>query len=74
MPGLIDLIDDDPTGIDAIAAYLDGLDPQPRWDEVGGLDRDHQRTLYEKAAHAPPMLYHHCRRTRPSATAHSASS
>ena len=55
MPGLLDLIDDDPTGIDAIAAYLDGLDPAQRWDEVGRLDRDHQRTLYEKAAHSPPI-------------------
>jgi len=55
MPGLLDLIDDDPTGIDAIAAYLDGLDPAQRWEEVGRLDRDHQRTLYEKAAHAPPI-------------------
>jgi len=55
MPGLLDLIDDDLTAIDAIAAYLDGLDPAQRWEEVGRLDRDHQRTLYEKAAHAPPI-------------------
>jgi hypothetical protein len=55
MPGLLDLIDDDHTGIDAIAAYLDGLDPARRWEEVGRLDRDHQRTLYEKSAHAPPI-------------------
>jgi hypothetical protein len=52
MAGLIDLIDDDHTGIDAIGAYLDGLDAKPRWLEVKQLDRDHQRTLYEKAAHA----------------------
>src|SRR5215468_1074946 len=55
MPGLLDLLDDDHTGIAAIAAYLDGLDPPQRWQEVGRLDRDHQRTLYEKAAHAPPI-------------------
>lgn len=55
IPGLLDRIDDAPTGIAAIAAYLDGLDPRRRWDEVGRLDRDHQRTLYEKAAHAPPI-------------------
>lgn len=55
MAGLIDLIDDDRTGIDAIAAYLDGLPAEPRWVEVKGLDRDHQRILYEKAAHAPAI-------------------
>jgi len=55
MAGLIDLIDDDHTGIDAIGAYLDGLDAKPRWLEVKQLDRDHQRTLYEKAAHAPAI-------------------
>jgi hypothetical protein len=55
MPGLIDLIDDDPTGIDPIARYLDGLDPEARWQEVKQLDRDHQRILYEKAAHAQPI-------------------
>ena len=52
MAGLIDLIDDEHTGIDAIGVYLDGLDAKPRWLEVKQLDRDHQRTLYEKAAHA----------------------
>jgi len=55
MAGLIDLIDDDHTRIDAIGAYLDGLDAKPRWLEVKQLDRDHQRTLYEKAAHAPAI-------------------
>jgi len=55
MPGLIDLIDDDRAGIDAIGAYLDGLAPGPRWLEVSQLDRAHQRTLYEKAAHARPI-------------------
>ncbi|HEY6172927.1 MAG TPA: hypothetical protein VIX73_00735 [Kofleriaceae bacterium] len=55
MAGLIDLIDDEHTGIDAIGGYLDGLDAKPRWLEVKQLDRDHQRTLYEKAAHAPAI-------------------
>jgi hypothetical protein len=55
MAGLIDLIDDDRTGIDAIAAYLDGLEAEPRWLEVKTLDRDRQRILYEKAAHAPAI-------------------
>jgi len=55
MAGLIELIDDEHTGIDAIGAYLDGLDAKPRWLEVKQLDRDHQRTLYEKAAHAPAI-------------------
>jgi hypothetical protein len=55
MPGLTDLIDDDRSGIDAIGAYLDGLDARPRWLEVKQLDRAHQRALYEKAAHAQPI-------------------
>lgn len=55
MTGLIDRIDDDRAGIDAIGAYLDGLEVKPRWLEVSRLDRAHQRTLYEKAAHAPPI-------------------
>lgn len=55
MTGLIDLIDDDRAGIDAIGAHLDGMGPEPRWREVRRLDRAHQRTLYEKAAHARPI-------------------
>lgn len=55
MSGLIDLIDDDRAGIDAIGAHLDGLDPRSRWLEVRRLDRAHQRALYEKAAHAQPI-------------------
>jgi hypothetical protein len=55
MTGLIDLIDNDRTGIDAIGAYLDGLAAKQRWLEVKQLGRDHQRTLYEKAAHAPAI-------------------
>lgn len=52
MAGLIDLIDDAHTGIPAIGSYLDGLEAKARWLEVKQLDRAHQRTLYEKAAHA----------------------
>ena len=55
MSGLLDLIDDERSGIDAIAGYLDGLGPQERWQEVARLDRARQRTLYEKAAHAPSI-------------------
>ena len=52
---MIDLIDDAHTGIAAIGGYLDGLEAKARWLEVKQLDRDHQRTLYEKAAHAPAI-------------------
>jgi hypothetical protein len=55
MPGLTDLIDDPHTDIAAIGAFFDGLDPESRWREVKLLDRDRQRTLYEKAAHARPI-------------------
>ena len=55
MPGLIDLIDDDHTGIEAIGAYLDALEAKARWLDVKQLDRARQRTLYEKAAHAAPI-------------------
>jgi hypothetical protein len=59
MPGLIDMIDDTHTDIAAIGAYLDGLEPETRWREVKQLDRDRQRVLYEKAAHAPPIDFAH---------------
>jgi hypothetical protein len=55
MSGLIDLIDNEHTGIDAIGAYLDALEAKARWLEVKQLDRERQRTLYEKAAHAAPI-------------------
>jgi hypothetical protein len=55
MTTLIGLIDDAHAGIDAIAGYLDGLDPAARWLEVNQLGRARQRTLYEKAAAAPPI-------------------
>ena len=59
MTGLIELIDDDRTPIDAIGSYLDGLEAKQRWLEVKQLDRDRQRTLYEKAAHAAPIDVDH---------------
>jgi hypothetical protein len=59
MAGLIDLIDDAHTGIATIGSYLDGLEAKARWLEVKQLDRDHQRTLYEKAAHASAIDISH---------------
>ncbi len=59
MSGLLDLIDDERSGIDAIAGYLDGLGPQERWQAVAELDRGRQRALYEKAAHAPSIDIEH---------------
>jgi hypothetical protein len=55
MTTLDDRIDDERTGIDAIGAYLDGLDAGTRAREVGALGRARQRLLYEKAAHAAPL-------------------
>jgi hypothetical protein len=52
---LTDLIARPETGIDEIARYLDALDGATRWAEVGSLDRDQQRTLFEKAAFAEPL-------------------
>ncbi|MCA9677918.1 MAG: hypothetical protein KC464_23035 [Myxococcales bacterium] len=49
------LIDHPSATIDEIAAYLDGLDDDRRGAEALALDRDHQRALYEKAAHAAPI-------------------
>jgi hypothetical protein len=59
MPGLTEMIDDARTEIAAIGAYLDGLDAESRWRDVKQLDRDRQRTLYEKAAHARPIDFAH---------------
>jgi hypothetical protein len=49
------LIDDERTGIETIAAYLDGLPADTRWHEVKELGRARQRALYAKAAHAAPI-------------------
>jgi hypothetical protein len=49
---LATLVDDPHATCEAIGGYLDGLDGDARWREVGGLDRARQRMLYEKAAHA----------------------
>jgi hypothetical protein len=56
---LAQLIDDPATDIQAIARHLDGLDGATRWREVSALDRDRQRTLYEKAAQAKPIDFEH---------------
>jgi len=53
------MIDDNRVGIDAIGAHLDSLPADARWREVEQLDRDRQRTLYEKAAHARPIAAAH---------------
>jgi hypothetical protein len=55
MAGLIEMIDDARTDIAAIGAHLDSLDGDARWREVAALDRERQRALYEKAAHARPV-------------------
>jgi hypothetical protein len=55
MTTLDERIDDEHTGIDAIGAYLDGLDADTRAREVGALGRARQRLLWEKAAHAAPL-------------------
>lgn len=52
---LRELIDDERAGIEAIGAYLDGLDGEARRREAGALGRATQRALYEKAAHAAPI-------------------
>jgi hypothetical protein len=49
------LIDDPAASIATIARHLDGLSARDRWAQVGRLERDRQRTLYEKAAHAAPL-------------------
>jgi len=59
MVSLRDMIDDERAGIASIAAYLDGLDGDARLREIEPLDRNHQRTLYEKAAHAAPIDVDH---------------
>ncbi len=57
--GLTELIDDAHAGIDAIGTYLDQLDADTRWREVGALGRSRQRTLNDKAAHAPAIDLEH---------------
>jgi hypothetical protein len=57
--GLTELVDDPHVGVDAIGSYLDRLDGATRWGEVGALGRSRQRTLFEKAAHAPAIDFAH---------------
>jgi hypothetical protein len=52
---LIQLIDDPGAGVGAIAQHLDLLEGRARRAAVRELDRDRQRLLYEKAAHAPAL-------------------
>jgi hypothetical protein len=52
---LLRLIDDRGAAVGAIAGYLEGLDAVARLAEVRALDRARQRTLFEKAAFAPPI-------------------
>ena len=59
MSTLDQLIDDEHTGIDKIAAHLDSLDADTRWREVEQLGRKRQRKLYAKAAHAAPIDHAH---------------
>jgi hypothetical protein len=56
---LTQLIDDPATDVQAIGRHLDSLDGPARWAAVRGLDRDRQRMLYEKAAHAAPLDFSH---------------
>lgn len=53
--GLTALVDDPHVGVGVIGNYLDGLDGDTRWHELGALGRSRQRTLYDKAAHAPAI-------------------
>lgn len=57
--GLTELLDDPHAGVDAIGSYLDRLDGDTRWREVGALGRSRQRTLFEKAAHARAIDFTH---------------
>jgi hypothetical protein len=56
---LAELIARDDAGVGEIGRYLDGLDGDARWREVGRLTRPQQRMLYEKAASAPPITLEH---------------
>lgn len=59
MTRLMELIEDERAGIEAVGSYLDGLDDETRSREVIELGRSHQRTLFEKAAHAVPIDLDH---------------
>lgn len=53
--GLTSLLADPDADIDAIAAWLDRRDGHERLDALRRLGRDEQRSLYERAAAAPPL-------------------
>lgn len=59
MTTLAALIDDERAGIDTIAAYLDSIAAELRWDELKVLGRARQRTLYAKAAQSAPIDFAH---------------
>jgi hypothetical protein len=52
---LRDLAFDEAAGVDAIAAFLDGLSHDARLAETRALNRDAQRNLYRKAASAKAL-------------------
>jgi len=52
---LRDLALDDAAGIDAVAAFLDGLGHEARLAETRAVGRDEQRRLYQKAATSKPL-------------------
>ncbi len=56
---LADLLARSDSDIAEIGRYLDGLDADARWSEVGRLKRDQQRLIYEKAAAAAPLALDH---------------
>ena len=56
---LIALVDNPRTGVEEIGRYLDGLEAERRWSEVGSLGRSRQRALYDKAAHARAIDFAH---------------
>jgi len=56
---LADLLARSDSDIAELTRYLDGLDADARWAEVGKLKRAQQRMLYEKAAAAPAITLEH---------------
>ena len=56
---LITMLADDNVTITEIGAWLDSCLPQARKDAVFGLDRRHQRKLYERASDGPAITSAH---------------
>jgi len=59
MMALAELLARADSEITELARYLDALDADARWAEVGKLKRAQQRMLYEKAAAAPAITLDH---------------